>query len=408
MLEITWVTPAIFMVSAVVVLLWFQIPIAHPWALSGLSLAFAGLALWYRHHQQRREAIYFPLEFLAVTAIVTGTNGVRSPLVMLFLVFILECATAYGPVAGLLSAVTSLAGLTLASLHEPAFVVLDRLIATSPFFAVVGVLTGALTQATARQQQRLAELAAERELARRELRIARDIQQALLPRATPAVGGWAIEWTWRPHELVGGDLVQFFHPPEGLGCVLADVTGKGISAALLVSSLHQMILRWSALAPHDMLVRINQELCESTPDGISVTLLVIRLDAGGEVVVANAGHPPPMVRRVDGTVETWPQGGLLAGWFPDAPYTLHRAHLHQGDTLLAYTDGLTDTLMADGTRLMDDGVELELGQHGHEALPSLLGAVMDLVGASQQVDDVTVLLLRRDLAAPPPVSSPSQ
>jgi serine phosphatase RsbU (regulator of sigma subunit) len=204
-----------------------------------------------------------------------------------------------------------------------------------------------------RQQE---QAAVERERIESELRVARTIQQTLLPKAVPALDGWEIAAYWQPARAVGGDFYDFLQFPDGrLGLVIADVTDKGVPAALVMATT-RTLLRAAAerlISPSEVLERANEVLCPDIPPKMFVTCLYAVLDpATGRLQYANAGHDMPYLRRRTG-VEELRARGMPLGLLPGMQYEEKEVMLAPDDTVLFYSDGLVEA--HNGERAMFSG-----------------------------------------------------
>jgi diguanylate cyclase (GGDEF)-like protein len=255
-----------------------------------------------------------------------------------------------------------------------------------------GLLSYMLAVAKEKTEVLEAESARLREGARRlsqELEVARTIQQALLPRQCPAPQGWHITYRLVPARIVGGDLVQFFPHENRTRIVVADVTGKGIPAAILVGSLHQILRQAMRLPLTRSMKRLNETLHQMTPTEVAVAMTLSSLGPAGEVRFYNAGCPFPLLfRRRQRRVLPLTSAGLPLGWFAQTRFVRHSIHLEPGDVLLFYTDGLCDAFF-EGTRerVGDARIEETLRRYGAED-PDVLGAHLP--------DDFAFVLLRRE------------
>ncbi len=255
------------------------------------------------------------------------------------------------------------------------------------------------------RQQELA--AVERERIETELRVARTIQQTLLPKEVPALAGWEIAAHWQPAREVSGDFYDFLHLDDGrLGVIIADVTDKGVPAALVMATT-RALLRAAAerlVAPGDVLARANDVLCPDIPPKMFVTCLYAVIDtATGLVRYANAGHDAPYLRRSAGGVEELRARGMPLGLLPGMPYDEKEITLQPGDTLLLYSDGLVEA--HNTQRAMLGFPQLRSLTEGHAGGAALIPFLMDQLAAFtgpnwEQEDDVTLLTVQRLAAAP--------
>ena len=179
-----------------------------------------------------------------------------------------------------------------------------------------------------------------------DLEIAREIQQAMLPRAAfRALGVEAFGMT-RPANTVGGDFYDILPLPDGrVLLALGDVAGKGSPAALLMALLLAMMrtLVDEGFEGAELVTRLNAQIVKHAPRSRFVTLFVATFDpATGALVYVNAGQNPPLLRRGNGTYERLRAGGMALGMFENATYTAGRVDLGPGDVLVMYSDGITE------------------------------------------------------------------
>ncbi len=247
----------------------------------------------------------------------------------------------------------------------------------------------------------LTAVTAEKERIGAELNVATTIQASMLPREFPAHQRFAIYATMTPAKEVGGDFYDFFPVDDDhLGIVMADVSGKGVPAALFMVRA-MTLLKTQAMAgksPGAVLAAVNEELCTNNDGELFVTvwLGIVELSSG-KVTFANAGHEQPLIRR-NGVYEFQPQkvgfvlGGMEGMRYPDQELTLA-----QGDMLYQYTDGVTEA--TDAREQLFGAERLLAAVNGHaDLLPeALLGAIKadidTFVGAAPQFDDITMLAL---------------
>ncbi|MFQ5942595.1 MAG: SpoIIE family protein phosphatase [Anaerolineales bacterium] len=193
-----------------------------------------------------------------------------------------------------------------------------------------------------RQQK---EEARRRERLEQELRIARLIQQTLLPRELPELPGWELAAYYRPAREVGGDFYDFVDLPDGkLGMIIADVTDKGVPAALVMATTRS-VLRAAAeriVSPGEVLQRVNEQLVPDIPDNMFVTCLYSVLDPQNRTLrYANAGHGLAF-RRTDDGVKDLKATGMPLGLMPEMHYEESQVQLAPGDTVLFQSDGLAE------------------------------------------------------------------
>ncbi len=239
-------------------------------------------------------------------------------------------------------------------------------------------------------------------LARDELAVGRAVQLALLPDRNPELAGWSIWLYTRPANDVGGDLVDYLALPGGrLGLMLGDVAGKGLGAALLMAKL-QATLR--ALAPEAAALgglggHLNAIFCRDGLPNRFATLVYLELHPGsGTVHLLNAGHLPPLVLGADGPSEMEPVAPPL-GILPEAEYPEQRLVIGPGDSLVAYSDGVTDARNAAGEMFGDDRLRALLAESralGPADLGMrLLSEILKFAGNERLPDDLSLIILQR-------------
>ncbi len=179
-----------------------------------------------------------------------------------------------------------------------------------------------------------------------ELREAREIQKNLLPRTMPKIAGYEIAGISQPVRFVGGDYYEVVKISETQTAIcIADVAGKGLPAALLMSSLQAALkpLIWDATRPADLCRRLNRILCEITPVGKFITFFYCVLDSrDNRVTYCNAGHNPPMLVRAGGESSELNSSGAVLGQFPDWNYEQGELRLNSNDRLVLFTDGVVE------------------------------------------------------------------
>lgn len=247
-----------------------------------------------------------------------------------------------------------------------------------------------------RRQNQLAAL-------RQELDIAHNMQQSILPTVFPREAAYQIHATMLPAREVGGDFYDFFQVRPGeVGLVVADVSGKGIPAALFMA-VSRTVLKATAvtgLGPGDCLVAVNDLLAEENPAEMFVTLFYGILDTRtGRLAYANGGHNPPFVRRADGRVEALAgTDGLALGIVDQMPYDETAVDLAPGDTLLLYTDGVTEALDTGSAEYTAERLAAAVAAFPDGGVEDLVGHVLQdvaaFVGPAEQADDLTMLAVR--------------
>ena len=253
------------------------------------------------------------------------------------------------------------------------------------------------------------EEAIERERLERELETAREIQEKLLPHEMPVVSGFEITGTSLPSQQVGGDYFDFLDIGDGqLGIAIADVSGKGIPAALLMAnlqaSLHAQVFQPGKVA--DVAYRINNLLYRSTDAHMFVTFFYGILDKKRSIFTStNAGHNQPLLFRADGRIERLGEGGLILGFQPDVPYDQQTVAIRPGEVIVLYTDGITEAadpgseMIADdlfGVERLVDIVQANLNNSAREIQSAILEAIAEHTHNAPQYDDITLVVIKRN------------
>jgi len=267
-------------------------------------------------------------------------------------------------------------------------------------------LLGAIASsaAIAIENARLYQVAVEKGRMDRELEMARRVQSSLLPSDTPHLPGWEFVARWQPAREVAGDYYDFTPCINGAtGLVIADVTDKGMPAALFMA-LTRSIIRanvCNAAAPAEGIAGANRLVCTESTRGLFVTLFFGLLDsATGDVTYVNAGHNPPLFyRAVEDDLILLKTTGIPLGIDSDAIYEQRTIRMLPGDFLILYTDGITEAFD-------DHGVEFGMERlkrvaydarrnSVEEIQASLLRSVNDFIQNTAPADDITVMVVKR-------------
>jgi phosphoserine phosphatase RsbU/P len=232
----------------------------------------------------------------------------------------------------------------------------------------------------------------------REHQEARLIQRALMPASLPLTNRFEVVGNWQPAGSFGGDCYDSFtFGPETIGLSIADVAGKGLPAALLMSSLQAAVRAFARdqAPPHALCASVNRLLCGQMVSGRFVTFAYVQLDCvKGLITYANAGHNPPLVARASGEIETLTAGGMVLGVLPEAEYTGGELPLRAGDRLLLYTDGISEARSDTDEEFGDARVADALRRHRHldaRALHAALLAEVKAFAPAGFEDDATLL-----------------
>ena len=237
--------------------------------------------------------------------------------------------------------------------------------------------------------------------------MARRIQQASLPKEVPTLEGWQITPYYQPAREVGGDFYDFHILSEGrLGLVVGDATGKGVPAALVMSTTCGMLQAVSqaldSSSPGEVLERVNETLVARIPPNMFVTCFYGVLDPkSGSFTYANAGHDLPHVRHGDGDAEELRARGMPLGLMPSMTYEEKEIVLGAGEAALFYSDGLVEAHDPKGEMFGFPRLRALIAEHGEESSLGdfLLEEVYFFVGERwEQEDDITLLTLRRSLS----------
>jgi sigma-B regulation protein RsbU (phosphoserine phosphatase) len=267
----------------------------------------------------------------------------------------------------------------------------------------------------------------EKERLQSELEIAHEVQAQLFPRENIGTSTLELHGICRPARIVSGDYYDFLsYGPEQVAIAVGDISGKGISAALLMATIHSAVRayeqeqlvsvgtaavygttgRIAAVAAHvappspgQMLWLLNRHLFQSTqPEKYATLFLGFYDDQKHRLTYSNAGHLPPIILATDGTIRRLETGGTVVGLFPDRDYEEETVELYPGDIFIAFSDGITEP-------------ENEFGEFGEERLIETIAtyrhlpleritehavsAIQDWIGSTEQPDDITLVLARR-------------
>ena len=243
----------------------------------------------------------------------------------------------------------------------------------------------------------------QRERVEQELQVARRIQHASLPKEAPALEGWQFTPYYRPAREVGGDFYDFHLLSEGhVGLVVGDATGKGVPAALVMSSTRSMLraVARASNSPGEVLEQVNDLLVTDIPPNMFVTCFYAVLEPNnGRLVYANAGHDLPYWRRNVGGAKELRARGMPLGLLPGMGYEEDEIVLKGGESVLFYSDGLVEAHEPKGEMFGFPRLRALVGEHGEEqALGEyLMEELYSFVGEGwEQEDDITLLTLQRN------------
>jgi phosphoserine phosphatase RsbU/P len=283
----------------------------------------------------------------------------------------------------------------LDSRRATAFSRLDRQILDALAQEAASILDNARLMERERQRQRFEQ----------ELNIARDIQQALLPHGFRDFPYFAVTGIHTPCHAVGGDYFDVFSLNDERTVILVgDVSGKGLGAALLTTLLQGAL---SGMTPETDPVQvfnhINRYLCEHHEVGRYTTMFFSILDRDGKISFINAGHPSPLILRHGQVTELVTEGSLPVGLVPEATFKASTAKLLPGDTLVLFSDGVTEAMNPDEQLFGDARLQEALvGQHEvplERLQKNIVECIERFTSGASQADDITLLLVRYDAAA---------
>ncbi len=242
-----------------------------------------------------------------------------------------------------------------------------------------------------------------RERMERELELATEIQQRFQPAGPPKVDGYEFQGISFSCYEIGGDYYDFIPRHDGKMLVaLGDVSGKGTSASLLMSSLHAAMHAQVAAktALEEMIVSINVYLAENTPANRFITLFAAELDVtNGGLKFINAGHNPPLIGRADGTIEQLPSGGLPLGIMPFAQYEVDTAQLNSGDVLVIYSDGVSEANNINEDEFGMERLEKVISENVKASASGIRdkveSALSTFTGTAAPNDDITLVIVKK-------------
>jgi sigma-B regulation protein RsbU (phosphoserine phosphatase) len=244
----------------------------------------------------------------------------------------------------------------------------------------------------------------EKQRIEQQLRIARQVQSALLPAADPAVPGYDIAGTHVPTWEIGGDYFDYLPQPDGrMGIALADVSGKGVPAALIMATFRAALRaqRVKGESLDAIAGRLNRILLDSMDASRFVTAFYGLLEpASGAIGFANCGHNPPLLLRAGGAREMLPSGGPALGMWREAAFAPGEAMLHRGDVLVLYTDGVVEVMSPSGELFGVDRLEAAVRRcadaSSRERMASVVDATRAFAGRDGYDDDFTLVIVGRE------------
>jgi phosphoserine phosphatase RsbU/P len=253
------------------------------------------------------------------------------------------------------------------------------------------------------ERERLAASEEARHVLESELERAAEIQRQLLPRDVPSVGGLELAGYNRPCLTVGGDYYDFLRQPDGrILLALGDVAGKGMSAALLMVNLQVRVqmLAEQPIGPAAMVTLLNRAMAGSCPANRFVTFFLCQINPETwELAYCNAGHNPPYLIGANGEVRKLAGGGLILGVFPGLTYTEEVEHMHPGDIIVLYSDGVTESVGEDGEDFGGEKfleVLIENRRRPAQEIVVAINQALEAFGGAP-ADDITLVVASRAL-----------
>ncbi len=253
----------------------------------------------------------------------------------------------------------------------------------------------------------LAEEAAQRERINREIEIAREVQQRLFPQELPRRPGLSLAGMCRPALGVGGDYYDLIElEDQRIGIAVGDVSGKGISAALLMASLRASLRGMTLEGPSDLaktMKNVNRLVYEASANNRYATFFFATFDtAARELRYVNAGHNPPVLLRKNSKgaadVIRLEAGGLVVGLLPFATYEEQAVSVNPGDVLIAYTDGISEAMTIEeeewGEERMIEAIRTVRERSADEILEAVFQAADEFTAGAPQNDDMTLLIMK--------------
>jgi phosphoserine phosphatase RsbU/P len=368
----------------------------------------AAVQIWLNKHgaTQRLRIFFISMDLVFVTIIVHLSGGIGSPFFDIYYLIVIVAALQHGVRGGFIAAAVALVLILgteeLTEVGRERLTDIDRLISVIPYLFLIAITVGYLSRQLGREAERrrvaelqARELEAEQERARIEMELAQGVQEALLPTELPVVPGLEIAAGRVPAREIGGDLYEVISDRSGtLVAAIVDVSGKGIPGALALSGLKSALDRSRSLKLTQLLSDLNRFMLANTPEEMFATMAICAVNPrSGKMRVSSAGHEPVLVIRTDGSVEQIQPEGLPLGVLAEVDFSESRITLEQGDMVVMYTDGVTDS-RCNGEHLGLEGLT-ELAAANRSSGPqAVLEAVFRKLRAEYEtLDDATLVVL---------------
>jgi serine phosphatase RsbU (regulator of sigma subunit) len=416
-----WALAAIETGLSLFLAIWFQNRPMASWMAMGTLFVYNCIVLLLIHRLPLSKTpvkMLIALDLIFLTNACIWTNGIASPFLGQFYLIVFVSALFFdlrggllaGVFAGLLTVGIAISDVKLNGIAPDWKIMRD----TAPYFTIVGGFTGFLVREMKRwfgryreSLQKDVERRQVDEARTRELELAREIQRSSLPTEAPIISGLQLALRSEPSREVGGDLHVFVADPSGtrIGVAVGDVSGKGIAAALVATSIGYLLPYLSPLAaPHAALLRLNKDLCERLPEAAFATLIYAEISPeNNAVTIWNAGHPAAILWRArTQTLIESPEGdspplGLFPAWrTPSRLFPFDR-----GDLLVLYSDGVFETRSASGEPFGHERLSkviATLAPHGADAVADGIRSAVRAHGIPN--DDATVIVCQRIASYP--------
>lgn len=262
----------------------------------------------------------------------------------------------------------------------------------------------ASSAAIAIENARLYQVAVEKGRLERELQVAREVQSNLIPQKTPEIAGWEFSASWQPARQVSGDFYDFIPLSQThLGIVIADVTDKGMPAALFMADSRSIVRASVSIPtePANAITSANRLISADSANGMFVSLFYGKLDIeSGNLTYVNAGHNPPYFYQAEtDTFSEFERTGLALGIESEAEFEERTVQLKQGDFLLLYTDGVTEATNAEQDLYGKDRLNKLLNHHrkssANKIKAAIEGTITEFIGDISPSDDITMMIVKR-------------
>jgi sigma-B regulation protein RsbU (phosphoserine phosphatase) len=241
----------------------------------------------------------------------------------------------------------------------------------------------------------------EKERYERELTVAATIQRNILPEKPPEIEGLQIAATTIPSRYVGGDHYDFVRKDDHYFFTVADVSGKGIPAALLVSTLHasQHALMTHETCPKQLVSKISKSIFKSSLSNKFITFFLIQyFPQEQRIVTVNAGHNPPYIVSANGEMRKLKTGGLVLGLMPEVEYSCEENTIQSGDLIATFSDGVTEAMNMEDEEYGEERLESLLVKHRNKSAQEVFDLIMadveSFTGGAPQHDDITLVIYK--------------